>query len=115
MSTFLSEEVRRGLDAARKRAEKQSTRLRITVGDEVFPVLRFWHDGFSLDAEHAPHLRGAVDLFDGARHLYQCLIVASSEERGELCFEFKRCVEAHDRPPVDFARDENEPVAYLEG
>lgn len=113
MSTFLPKEVQEGLDLARKRDLKKRARLRVHVDDEVYPVLKFWETGFSLDAENAPHLRGLVDLYDGARHLYQCLIVASEEEHGQMLYDFKRNTAAVDKPPLDFARDDDAPVALI--
>ena len=113
MTDFLPKEVREGLELARKRALQKKSRLRVHADDKVFPVLRFWEGGFSLDADDAPHLRGLVDLYDGARHLYQCLIVASEEEDGEMVYEFKWHTEALDKAPLDFYRDENAPVAFL--
>jgi hypothetical protein len=113
MTTFISKEVQAGLDAARKEALKTHSRLRVMDGDEVYPVLRMWDGGFSLEAEAAPKLRGLVDLFDGARHLYQCLIIASQEENGEMQFDFKRNTAVLDRAPLDFVRDEKAPVALL--
>jgi hypothetical protein len=113
MSEFLPKEVRVGLEMARKRDLKRKSRLRIRVGDQVFPVLKFRDSGFALDSENAPHLRGLVDLYDGGRHLYQCLIVASAEEAGEMHYEFKRNTAAIDRAPLDFCREKNAPVALL--
>lgn len=113
MSEFLPKEVREGLEMARKAALLKKSRLRIQVEGETYAVLRFWETGFSLDAEDAPHLRGLVDLFDGSRHLYQCLIVASEEEGGQMTYEFKRATPAVDKAPLDFVRDENAPVALL--
>ncbi|MCI2399742.1 hypothetical protein [Aliiroseovarius subalbicans] len=110
---FLPKEVREGLEAARKRDLKKKSRLRVRVDDEVFPVLKSWDNGFALDADRAPKLRGLVDLYDGARHLYQCLIVASEEERGQMRYEFKRSTAAVDRAPLDFAREENAPVGLI--
>lgn len=115
MLEYLPKEVREGLEAARKKDLKKKSRLRIRVNEEVFPVLKFWETGFSLDVERAPHLRGLVDLYDGSRHLYQCLIIASEEEDGQMKYEFKRKAEAHDKAPLDFAREENAPVALIEG
>ncbi|WP_298563624.1 hypothetical protein [uncultured Aliiroseovarius sp.] len=112
---YLPKEVREGLEAARKKDLKKKSRLRIRVNEEVFPVLKFWDTGFALDAERAPHLRGLVDLYDGSRHLYQCLIIASEEEDGEMKYEFKRKAEAHDAVPRDYAREDNAPVALIEG
>jgi hypothetical protein len=110
---FLPPEVKAGLDAARLREQSRRSRLRVQVGEAVFPVLRFWHDGLALDGKLTPHLRGRVDIYDGARHVYQCLIVASSVENGELICDFKRSTPVTGAAPLDFWRDENAPVALL--
>lgn len=113
MLEFLPKEVREGLELARKRDLRKKSRLRVQVGDDFYRVLSLWEDGFSLDLEDAPHLRGLVDVYDGARHLCQCLIVASEAENGIMKYEFKRSTEARDRVPLDFVRDEHAPVALL--
>lgn len=113
MFEFLSKEVRDGLNAARKRDQRRKSRLRVQLGEAIFPILRLWENGFALDAERASHLRGLVDVYDGTRHLCQCLIVASTVENGELVCEFKRSTIATDKAPLDFWKDENAPVGYL--
>ncbi|WP_128515857.1 hypothetical protein [Tabrizicola thermarum] len=114
MLEFLPAEVREGLDAARKRDQKRKSKLRVQVGEAVYPVLRFWDNGFALDADFSPgKLRGLVDVFDGSRHVFQCLIVASGIEHGELVCDFKRATAVTERAPLDFWRDENAPVGYL--
>lgn len=113
MLEFLPNEIREGLEAAQRREASRKSRLRVQVGDAVFPVLRFWHDGFALDAALSPRLRGLVDLYDGSRHIFQCLIVASAEERGELVCEFKRMTAVRDSAPLDYWRDDGAPVGYL--
>jgi hypothetical protein len=113
MTTFLSKELREGLTAARKLAERRKSRLRIDVDGKTYPVLRVWNGGFAMDRDDAPHLRGLVDLYDGARHLSQCLIVASEAQDDEMWFDFKRSTAVADRAALDFARDENAPVALI--
>ncbi|MGH1330468.1 MAG: hypothetical protein ACRBBK_06255 [Paracoccaceae bacterium] len=113
MSEYLPREVREGLELARKKDLRQKSRLCVHVGEDVYKVLRFWETGFSLDAEDAPKLRGLVDLYDGPRHLYQCLIVATDEEGDQRIFEFKRATLAMDRAPLDFASERAEPVALI--
>ncbi|WP_204115002.1 hypothetical protein [Shimia biformata] len=113
MTTFLPKEVQAGLDAARKKDLKKKSRLRVEAGGEMFRVLKFRSDGFTLDIQDAPHLRGFVDLYDGARHIYQCLIVASEAEGDLMHYEFKRSTAASDSAPLDFYRDEHTPVALL--
>lgn len=113
MSEYLSKEVREGLELARRRDLKKKSRLRVRVGEQTFTILRKWEDGFALDSEDATQLRGLVDLFDGTRHISQCLIVASEENGHETVYEFKRATAALDHAPLDYSRDENAPVALL--
>lgn len=113
MLEFFSKELRDGLEAARKRNLTRKSRLRVQVGEAVFPILRFWHDGFALDAALTPNLRGLVDVYDGGRHVFQCLIIASTNENGEMVCEFKRSTLVRDNAPLDYWRDENAPVGYL--
>lgn len=113
MLEFLPKDIAEGLAAAQNREAARKSRLRVQVGEAVFPVLRFWHDGFALDAALTPKLRGLVDVYDGSRHIFQCLIVASSEEHGQLVCEFKRNTAVRDSAPLDYWRDENAPIGYL--
>lgn len=114
MSTFISKEVQAGLDAARLRSQKRSSRMVVEANGQAFRILRFWDTGFALEAEDAPKLRGFVDIYDRGFHMYQCLIVASEEENGQMIFEFKRLTAIQDVPPVDFAVDEPQTAGLLE-
>ncbi|WP_417242400.1 hypothetical protein [Celeribacter sp.] len=113
MSEYLSKEVREGLEMARKASLKKRSRLRVQAGGETFRVLRLWDGGFALDHDDAAHLRGLVDLYDGANHLYQALIVASEDDGHEMTFEFKRSTAAVDKAPLDYDRPDDAPVALL--
>ncbi len=113
MTDYLPEAVRAGLEEARKRDLRRRSRLRVLAGEEVYPILRFWGTGFSLDAAQVVSLRGMVDIYDGPTHLYNSLIIASDIEDGELICLMKRSTPTHDRPPLDYVRDEDAPVGYL--
>ncbi len=113
MNDYLPKEIRAGLEMARKAQERKKSRLRVRVGDEEFRILRFWEDGFAMEFEDAPHLRGLVDVYDGAKHLSRCLIVASAEEGGEMTFEFKRATAITDKPPRDYEVADDAPVALI--
>lgn len=113
MSEFLPKEVRDGLRAARNERQRSKSRMRVRVGDDDFTILRYWTNGFALDTDDAPKLRGLVDIYDGARHLSQCLIVASEEVGGQIRYEFKRATPAADHAPLDYERDEQAPVALI--
>ena len=113
MSEFLPKEVREGLERARKTGLKKKSRMRVRVGEHDFTILRHWENGFALDIEDAPNLRGLVDVYDGARHLSQCLIVASEEDNGEMHYEFKRATATATGPALDYERDVNAPVGLI--
>ena len=113
--SYLPKEVREGLDAARTARRKRRSRMRVRAGGQEFVLLRHWKTGFALSVEDAANLRGRVDLYDGARHVCQALVLASTEEGGERVFEVKYATPATDAaPPADFARDREAPVALLE-
>ena len=113
MTTYVPQSVQDALDKARLQGMKKKNRLRVHAGEEIYPVLRQWTDGFSVEAEVVPQLRGLVDLYDGTRHLSQCLIVASDEDAGEMRYEFKRATLAADQAPLDFYRAPDAPVALI--
>ncbi len=114
MEAVFSKEVQAGLEAARLTSLRRASRLRIDVGGVIYPVLRMWKTGFAVEAENAPKLRGLVDLFDGSKHLFQCLIVATQEEDGEMIYEFKRATAVASAAALDFERSETAPAGLIE-
>ena len=106
MSDILSGDVRARLDEARAEAARRTGGLRLRIGGRDLAILRHWPDGVAVEAAEAGHLRGRADIYDGARHVAHCLIVASSEEGGELVCEFKRATPALDAAPADFAPED---------
>lgn len=113
MLEFLPREVRDGLHAAMTRGRRRNSRLHLQQGETVLPVLRLWSGGVALDASRTAHMRGLVDLYDGARHLGHCLIVASVIEGDELICEFKTFTVVLDHAPVDFEREGDAPSMLL--
>lgn len=112
MTTYLPRDVQEGLERARQAALLKSSRLRVVIGEDRFPILRLWDHGFAVPHD-TPRLRGLVDVYDGGRHLWQCLIVAAEEEASEMVYDFKRQTVPMDRPAVDFEVDANAPVALI--
>ena len=70
-------------------------------------------NGFAVAADDTPHLRGLVDIFEGSRHLYQALIVASAEAGDVTRYDFKRNTAAMAAPPVDFEQTARRPAGLL--
>lgn len=114
MTTFLPKDLQDGLRAAQIASRKKASRLRVRAGDDEYPVLSLRADGFSVELDTVPPLRGLVDLYDGTRHLYSCLIVASGDEMGEMRYEFKRATQAQQNAPLDFYLPPDAPSGYIE-
>ena len=83
------------------------------MGDQTYAILRFKSDWFTLDVSQVDHLRGVVDVYDGGRHLFQCLIVASEVEGDELICRVKQATSVSAPEAVDFVRDKTAPVALI--
>ena len=113
MDSFLSNEVKQGLRRAEDKALRKKNRLRVQAGSQSVQILRAWNGGFATDVENAPQLRGRVDIYDGSRHLYQCLIILSSREGDEMIYEYKRQTTAEDRRIVDYDKPDDGPVGLL--
>ncbi|MDZ7910011.1 MAG: hypothetical protein U5N10_18525 [Gemmobacter sp.] len=112
MLEFLPKDVREGLVLAQTR-KAQRSRLRVQLGQAVFPVVQLTADTIVLEAGLSPRLRGVIDVFDGARHILQGLVVATRQEDGLLVCSFKRSNTVSDTPPLDYVRDENAPAGLL--
>lgn len=113
MLEFFQKDLAEAMRAAQGVKVRRKSRLRVQVGDAVYPVLRMWHDGLALDAKLTPNLRGLVDVYDGANHIFHCLIVASTTDGDVLTCEFKRATPVKDRAPLDFWQDEHAPAGLL--
>lgn len=113
MQDELPEAVRKGLEEARRQAMKTRDRLCVHDGDRVYRIRRLWDTGFALEAEGTERLRGRVEIYDGSRHLYQCLVISSDVVGEERVFEFKWTHPVANQPAVDFVREDNAPIALL--
>lgn len=113
--SFLPKDVQDGLDRARLAQARRKSRLRVVVGEDHIPIVRMWDSGFAVPMNHAPKLRGFVDVQDGGRLMWRCLIVAASEEAGEMQYEFKRQTAVQDTAALDFVRAADAPVGLLPG
>lgn len=113
MIDVLPEHIRQGLETARKASVARGNRLCVHDGGVVYRINRLWSDGFAIDLNDAAKLRGRVEIYDGARHLYQCLIVNSRADGAEMVFDFKWLHPVSTQPAADFVRERDLPAGYL--
>ena len=105
MLEHLPEDVRRNLLFGRPAGRRARHRHCVHVGDAVFPLLRLWDSGFAVSTARVPRLRGLVDLYDGPRHLSQCLILATDTDDEVTVYEFKRVTAVRDTAAHDYAEE----------
>jgi hypothetical protein len=113
MSDYLSQSIREELATAQKAARRSNATRMVRVGAASFPIIEMTERGFSVDAEDAPRLRGLVDIYDGPRHLYRALIVASDQAGDLMRYEFKRNTAVATQAPVDFETVTDRPAGLL--
>lgn len=109
----LPEDIRKGLEDARRKAARKGSRLCVHVGEDVFPIHSLSDTGFVVDPRTVPRLRGLVDIYDGPRHLSQALIIAVGNEGDLMAYEFKRETPVTQTPIRDYAEDRALPAGYL--
>lgn len=83
----------------------QASQLSIHVDGKIYPILKMRRNGFALDANSEPPLRGLVRVFDGAKAVFQCLIVHSEISGKFRNFEFKSRTPVRKSAPLDYASD----------
>lgn len=113
MSHYLPKALYAELQLALRTKAAKRTRLRIEAAGQSYRLAWLTQAGFAVALEDAPKLRGLVDLYDGSRHLSQCLIVAAEADGDLMVYDFKRNTAAHDGAPLDFERATGGPIALL--
>jgi hypothetical protein len=68
-----------------------------------FPVVTMSRDDCLIEAPEGVVPGGFVDIFDGDRHVEQCLVVLAAPEGPFLRCTFKRRTPSRLDPPRDFA------------
>lgn len=78
--------------------------LVLEAGSRRFPILELTDDSLVIEAPDSATLRGYADIYDGARHIAQCLLLLAAPEGEFLRCTFKRRTPFRLDPPADFAR-----------
>lgn len=77
--------------------------LVLEAGTRRFPIVDLAADSCLIETSDGAALRGYADIWDGERHLAQCLLVLAAPDGDFLRCSFKRCTSFRLEPPRDFA------------
>lgn len=111
MDSHLPDEVQLGMARAAKRGG-DGRRLSVQMGDVVVRILSLDQTGFTV-AQDSPNLRGAVSLFDGPRHMADCLVMRIKGADDVAHYEYKRRTEATASAPTDYVRAADAPAGLI--
>jgi hypothetical protein len=81
---------------------RRGRELVMECGSRRFPVVAIGSDGCLIDAHDGFVPRGFADIFEGDRHVENCLIVLAAPEGPFLRLAFKRRTAPRLDPPRDF-------------
>ena len=109
MDSALPMDVSAALSAAAHASRRKPSRYRVKTGDRVMPVTELASDGFVIEADGRPPLRGYADIFRGDERVLRGLVICSWAQDGLVGYEFKRGT-ADGTAPADYVRG---PVAGL--
>lgn len=84
-------------------SDRRARQLVMESGSRRFAIVALGADSCLIEASGDWMPRGFVDIFDGERHLAQCLIVLAAPEGPHLRCSFKRRTVPRLDPPRDFA------------
>jgi hypothetical protein len=93
------------MDRGEGGAERRPVRpgLVLEAGTRRFAILDLTAESCLIEAPDSACLRGYADIYDGERHMAQCLIVLAAPEGDLLRCTFKRRTAFRLVPPVDYA------------
>ena len=93
MTNFLPQRVLDELDSSNQGAGSSIQIPFVDTGEAQHPIRKLWPHGFALDAEDTERLPGRVDIYRGAEHMYQCLVIAGDVDDDQRIFFFKRATD----------------------
>ena len=109
MDTALPEHISTALaERAEKRRDRKSV-FRVRAGEREAKVVELASDGFVIQADGRPPLRGYADIFRGEECILRGLVICSWARDGQVGYEFKRGT-TDGTVPVDYVRG---PIAGL--
>lgn len=102
MSEYVQPEIAAALEVARRNAQRTASRHTVVAGERQHRVIELRRDGFVIEADGRPPLRGYVDLLLGDERISRRLVVCAWAEDGLVGYEFKRSSPDKEETPADY-------------
>lgn len=109
MDAAIPEHVSAALTERAEIRRKLPGTYRVRAGERDAKVIQLATDGFVIEADGRPPLRGYADIYRGDERILRGLVIVSWAQDGKVGYEFKRGT-TDGTMPVDYVRG---PVAGL--
>lgn len=109
MDAVIPEHVSMALTERAKARRDLPASYRVHAGEREAKVVQMATDGFVIQSDGRPPLRGYADIFRGEERILRGLVICSWAQDGKVGYEFKRGT-TDGTMPVDYVRG---PVAGL--
>ena len=90
MDAIIPPEMAGALEGDRRERARRRSRFSVKWEDGELPVLELTPDGFVIEAEGTPPLRGYTDIFQGDERILHGLVICIWARDGLVGYEFKR-------------------------
>lgn len=90
METRIPAEAVSAIEQDRRKRLRQRSRFRVAASDRLFPVIEMSREGFVIEADEPPHLRGYVDILEGDERVARWLVVCDWARDGLVGYAYKR-------------------------
>jgi hypothetical protein len=105
MESVLPGEVLSEIEHSRRRSRRARTRHLVVAGAREHRIVELSDDGFVIEADGLPHLRGYVDIMLGEERIARRLVVFAWARDGLVGYDFKLGAIRH-FAPADYVRPE---------
>ena len=105
MESILPGDVLSEMESGRRKSRRARTRHLVVAGNREHRIIELTQDGFVIEADDLPHLRGYVEIMLGEERVARRLVVFAWARDGLVGYEFKLDAGAREAA-ADYAREE---------
>jgi len=106
MESVLPGDVLSEIEMGRRKSRRARTRHLVVAGEREHRIMELTHDGFVIEADGLPHLRGYVEIMLGDERIARRLAVFAWARDGLVGYEFKHDAAGREMP-VDYVRPDH--------
>ena len=105
MESILPGDVLSAMEAGRRKNRRARTRHLVVAGERQHRIMELTEDGFVIEADGLPHLRGYVEVMLGEEVVARRLVVFAWASDGRVGYEFKHDAASRETP-ADYVKPE---------